>query len=160
MATFTDAENRDWVLSIDVNALRRVRKRCDVKLMDTLGGETLGRLAEDPVLLVDVLYVLVEPEARERDVSPEAFGRALVGDALDAAVEALLEALADFCPSRRGNLLRQCIERGKRQEDRILARAEAMMASGEIDRLMAESLNPSGDSSTNSPDSPASTPDR
>jgi len=156
MATFTDADGREWVIDIDVNALRRVKKRLDLKLMDVIGGETLDRLADDPVLLVDMLYVLCEEQAQRDGVSDAEFGRAMRGDALDAAVSAFLEALADFCPSRKGTILRRLIATGKGAEDRILATAEEMLTSGEVDRLLSGSLSPTP--SPDSPDSSASTP--
>lgn len=156
MPAFTDAERRQWVVHIDVNALRRVRDRLDLNLMDIVGGPTLDRVAEDPVLLVDILYVLCEPAAAERGVSVEAFGESLRGDVLDAAVTALLEALADFCPSQKGRLLRQLVEKGKAFEAQMLEAAEKRIASGEVERAMASGA--SGKPSTDSPASPGSTP--
>ncbi|MFO7971921.1 MAG: hypothetical protein R6U40_09240, partial [Desulfobacterales bacterium] len=117
---------------------------------------TLERLADDPVLLVDVLYVLCEEQAQRDGVSDEDFGRGLRGDALDAAARAFLEALADFCPSRKARLIRGLVEKGGKAEEAILARAEKMLASGEIDRILTGS--PSPKPSTGSPDSSASTP--
>jgi len=157
MATFADAAGREWVVDIDVAALRRVRKRLDLNLMDAIGGETLGRLADDPVLLVDVLYVLCQEQAERDGISDEAFGRAMRGDALDAAAGAFLEALADFCPSRKAALLRKLVAKGEEAQETILARAETMLASGEIDRMLN---SPSPRPSTGSPDSAASTPAR
>jgi len=155
MATFTDAAGREWVVDIDVDALRRVRKRLDLNLMDAIGGPTLERLADDPVLLVDVLYVLCEDQADRDGVSDEEFGRAMRGDALDAAARAFLEALADFCPKRKARLIRGLVERGGKAEEAILSKAEAMLASGEIERILT---SPSPKPSTASPDSAASTP--
>lgn len=151
MATFTDTESREWVVDIDVAALRRVRKRLDLNLMDAIGGPTLERLADDPVLLVDVLYCLCEDQAERDGVSDEDFGRGLRGDALDDAARAFLEALADFCPSRKARLIRGLVAKSGKAEEAILARAETMLASGEIDSLLAKP-------STDSPDSAASTP--
>lgn len=156
MPVFKDAGGREWVVSIDVNALRRVRDRLGLNLTDLVGGETLDRVTKDPVLLVDILYVLCESAAKAADVDAEAFASELRGDALDAAVTAMLESLADFFPSRRGRLLRQIIERGRRIEDRLLAEAERKTANGEVDPETARET--SGQPSGDSPASPASTP--
>jgi len=157
MPVFKDAGGREWIVSIDVNALRRVRDRLGLNLTDLVGGETLDRVTKDPVLLVDILYVLCESAARDAGVDVEAFARELRGDALDAAVTAMLESLADFFPSRRGRLLRQVIERGKRIEDRVLAEAEQKIASGEIDPAPTAETSgaPSGDSPASSESIPA-----
>jgi len=158
MACFTDSEGRQWGLRVDVSALRRVKSRLGINLVDVVGGETLSRLANDPVLLVDVLFVLVEPQAQSRGVDAEAFGAAITGDVLDEATAALLEALADFFPSRKAAVLRRLIAASRRHEETILAEAERMLASGEVDDLIRRAI--SGKPSTNSPDSSASIPDR
>ena len=98
MAQFKDNAGHEWTLSITVGAIRRVRNRLQTDLLEAAEGDLLARLARNAVLLVDVLWCLVEPEARGRDVTDEDFGRALVGGALDRATDALVEALLDFFP--------------------------------------------------------------
>ena len=156
MATFTDTTGREWVIVLDVNGLRRVRKRLDLNLLALIVGEAVDRLADDPVLLVDTLYVLCETQAEREGVSDEAFGAAIRGDVLDAAVAAFLEALTDFYPSRKRAILRQLIRKGGEAEERILAATETMLATGEIDQILHDALSPTP--STGSPVSSASIP--
>lgn len=105
--SFTDNQNRQWPVEVNVTAVKRLRDRLGVDLLD-LGGDgdapehrLLIRLIADPVLLVDVLFVVCEDAAIERGVGDEDFGRAMAGDAIDAATRALLEEIADFTPSPR-----------------------------------------------------------
>lgn len=104
MKTFTDNAGRDWVIEINVASLKRVKGLTGTDLialavsMDTSVAE---RLASDPILLCDVLYAVCKPQADERSVSDEEFGRAMAGDAIESATVALLEDIVGFCPSPR-----------------------------------------------------------
>ena len=52
---------------------------------------------------------VLEGTVLDKLASDEQFGRSMTGDALEAGSLALLEALADFFPSRRRLLLRQLL---------------------------------------------------
>ena len=56
-----------------------------------------------------MLYVLCKPEADERNVSDEDFGRAMAGDAIEQATTTLLEELVDFFPKGRRELLAKAL---------------------------------------------------
>jgi hypothetical protein len=98
MKTFTDSAGRTWTISIAVDAIKRVQQHCDVNLADITSGDPplLTRLEVDLVLLCDVIYALVKPQAEQAGVSDEDFGRALGGDAILAAHDAFWNALSDF----------------------------------------------------------------
>ena len=153
MASFDDNAGRSWTLRIDVSAIRRVREALDVDLLDLAGGPLLERVAGDPVLLVDILYVLARGQADQQNVDAEAFGAAMVGDAIDRATGALLEALADFFPSRKAALMRKVTEKGQVLAERLLARAEKRVADGDLDEAMEALAEESGGSASNSPPS-------
>lgn len=126
--TFTDNTGRQWMLVVDTAAIKRLRKRLDVDLAD-VSGKTLERLSDDPVLLVDALWLLCEEDAAKAGVSDAAFGRALSGDPIDDAVTALLEAVIDFFPkSRRGPL-----RRIRTAMQRIANRRETLLADPRLD---------------------------
>ena len=154
MPSFDDNAGRSWTVRIDVSAIRRVRQALDVDLLDLAGGPLLDRVAGDPVLLVDILYVLARGQADQQNVDAEAFGAAMVGDAIDSGVGALLEALADFFPSRKAALLRQVIDKGQTLAERLLARAEKRLADGDLDAAMEEVAAESGGSASSSPPPP------
>lgn len=105
MAKFTDNQDRPWVLRITTGAIQKIRHHLDIDLADLTGK--VEKQLEDEVTLVNVLWLLVEDEAKSRGVSDVQFGEALVGDAIDAATLALLEAKVDFFPSRKRAILRE-----------------------------------------------------
>ena len=129
MATFTDNKGRAWSVEIDTLAIRRVASRLDGLRIDRLyddGARGMFELTGDPLRLCDLLWVLVEPEAAKRGVTDEEFGRALAGDALDAAAVAFQGALADFFPSQRRTVLAALLAKG--QELQTAAVADALTA--------------------------------
>ena len=105
MSVFRDNSNREWLLEINVGAIKRVRSVLSIDLT-AMDEQATTRLATDPVLLVDVLWLLCESQAKGRGVSDEDFGRSLVGDSIDSATTALLEAVTDFFPQQKRSLLR------------------------------------------------------
>ncbi|MEX2188443.1 MAG: hypothetical protein WD875_16665, partial [Pirellulales bacterium] len=105
---FKDTNGREWLVTLNVAQVKRVRERLRINLADLQEGDLLSRLA-DPVTLVDVLFVLVQPQADEINVSDEQFAAGLGGDTLTAASTALLEALCDFFPEPQRTLLRKVL---------------------------------------------------
>ena len=109
MKSFTDNTGRTWTLAVTVGTIKRVRALCDVDLANIItidSGTTpkvdlLERLGSDPVLLVDVLYAAVKPEADAKGVTDEEFGRAMSGDAIEMATTALLDEVIDFFPETK-----------------------------------------------------------
>ena len=160
MHTFQDTQGRTWSVTINVDAIRRVRSLLDINLLDAIEGKLLERLVTDPVLLCDILFALVQPEAEAKQVTDEDFGRALGGDVLDFATTALLEELVDFFPSGKRTVFRKALEKLKKLEGIALETANRRLESDELERKMTAALNPEpastpGISSGNSPDSSA-----
>ena len=103
MAVFIDNQKREWNLYIDIPIARKIRTVLDVDILDIQEG--LTAVSEDPILLCDVLYMLCQEQAESLGVSDEQFGQALVGEAIESACSAFVEALMDFSPPRRRKIL-------------------------------------------------------
>lgn len=170
MRTFSDNAGRTWSLTINVDAIKRVRGLLNVDLMQAVDGQLLERLVTDPVLLCDIVYVLCKPEADSKSVTDEQFGQAMAGDAIDQATTALLEELVGFFPQAKREVLRKALDKLKTLETKVLDAVSARIDSGEIDRMLDAELRKvtlpgkvpgggGGEPFTNSPDSSASTPD-
>ncbi len=106
MNTFRDNKGRQWTCRVDYAALRRVRDTLGINLADTAvndKGENiiLMRIASDPVLLVDVLYLVCCFRNGQSAVTAEDFAESIVGDVIDEASLALLSGLAEFFPTSR-----------------------------------------------------------
>lgn len=150
MASFKDADSREWKLRLTVGLLGDVRRDAGIDLGAAIKSpkDLAAILYADPADLVKVLWVLVEFQAKEANVSPEEFGHAFDGSAIERAGEALLEAVADFFP-------RSVIGR------KIKSNLPALLAQvdREIVSRMDAALSTSNGSAGNSPESSESIPD-
>jgi hypothetical protein len=162
MRTFKDNAGRQWSVEINVASLKRVRGLTGTDLMQVIEGTLIEKLIRDPVLLCDVVYAICKPEADTRTppVSDEEFGKAMAGDAIEAATTAVLEELVGFCPSPRdranlGRVLQATTKVMERARDLV----QKKLDSGELDRLADRLLATAGGSSGSAPESSASTPD-
>ena len=158
MKTFNDNAGRTWSVSLNIDAIKRVRALATVDLLEAVGGKVIDRLVDDPVLLCDVLYAVCKAEADAKNVSDEAFGRAISGDAIDAATTALLEELVDFFPQAKRRILGKVVGKIKALQARVLEVAELRLDGPELENAMAEALTGFGPGSGSLPESPESTP--
>jgi hypothetical protein len=120
MPTFR-AGGREWLLKLDAPKIREVRQQFDgLDLADTdRSMSAYDRCAADPVLLVDVLYVLCRQAVQDAGLTDRQFGEALVGPAIADATTALVEAYADFSPARA-----PAIRARQKQIAELMSRAE------------------------------------
>jgi len=164
--TFTDNADRSWNVEINVAAVKRVRDLAGVDLLEIVEGKLIQKLISDPILLCDIIYVVCKPQADERSISDEDFGRAMAGDAIEHATAALLEELVSFCPSPRDRKnLGHVLEKTNRVMDKAREYVEQKLDTIEIDQVVEEAVRQieeeqaretSGDSSGSAPASSAS----
>ena len=168
MRQFKDNAGRTWTVDINVATLKRVRGLTGVDLMQVIEGTLIEKFIRDPVLLCDVVYAVCKPEADAATprVSDEEFGKAMAGDAIEAATGTLLDELISFCPSPRdranlGRVLQATNRVMEKARDLTEKRIETLTSESELDklvnRMVPEPLT-SGSSSTSAPEPSASTP--
>jgi len=92
VAKFTDDMTQDWTVEITFSTVKRIRSRLGI---DILRPDDVRRVFDDMVTTIDVLFVILEPNAKSLEVSEEEFARRLLF-CVNKAVTALLEAFADF----------------------------------------------------------------
>jgi len=122
MPSFKTADGHEYIVRIDAPKIRDARTELDIDLGQLDFGPIAQRLASDPVLLVDVLWILCREQCKAADVSATKFGESLFGDAIDAASNALIQARADFSPAR----MRSLILKQQEVSDRIRAKTIEM----------------------------------
>jgi len=152
MGKFVDSQGRDWTLAVDIVGVKRVKNAVGVDLLSDVEAAQ-KQLADDVVLLVDVLYLLVKPQADERKVSDEDFGRSLKGEPIENATLVLMQEIADFFPPRKRAALRMLLEKSQVLEEKALELLQARIDSLDPERLvqeLAEALKASDGSGKNS----------
>jgi hypothetical protein len=134
MKAFTDNAGKTWSVSMTIDSVKRVRDLLGVNLVEPEAGDPplLTRLGTDEILLCDVVFCLIKPQADKLGVTDEDFGRALGGDAILAAQTALYEELIDFF-----------LKRGRPDRAKAVA-AQKKMIEMAIERvkIKLESMNP------------------
>jgi hypothetical protein len=177
MQTFKDNQGRPWSVEINVAALKRVRGLTGTDLMQVVEGTggLIERLVRDPILLCDVVYAVCKPEADQKSITDEEFGRAMAGDAIEQATAALLEELVSFCPSPRdrrnlGRVLTATRGVMDKARDLVEKRIDRLVQDGELDRIAERAVAQAevrdgaappptpGPSSGGAPASPVSSP--
>jgi hypothetical protein len=122
---FCDNANRKWSLAINTATIKRVKEMMGVNLLDVVGGKLMDKIASDPALFADILFVLVKPQADALGVSDVDFGESLAGDEIEAASLAFIQALVDFFPKGRREVLGKAIaaglEKARKDEAALLA---------------------------------------
>lgn len=136
MHTFKDNAGRTWTVALNVDTIKAVRDLTKVNLLEAVEGKLLERLANDPILLCDVLYALVKTEADKANISDADFGRALYGDAIDAATTALLEELVDFFPKRRRGMVNRTLRLLLAVDTKAVALAEKKLDAVNADEVV------------------------
>ena len=139
MRTFKDNADRQWTLAINVDTIRRVRAMLAVDLLEAVEGKLIERLVGDPILLCDVIYVICKPEADQKNISDEDFGRAMAGDAIDLATSSLLEELVDFFPKNRRQLLAKALVKFRDLETKAIELVNQQLDDPNLEaKLMSE----------------------
>ena len=158
MKTFKDNADRTWTVTVNVDAIKRVRSLLNIDLMEAVEGKLIERLIGDPVLLCDVIYCVCKEDADAKGITDEEFGRAMAGDAIELATTALLEELVDFFPQGKRQLLRKALAKLETLQETMLAVVSERLDSPELDAELLAELRKLGDSSGDSPASSESTP--
>ena len=177
MKAFKDSSSREWKLELTIGAAKRIRSLADVNLLELdqpyrgdlpseapakEGPPLLTRLGLDVMLLCDVVYAAVKPQADDAGVTDEQFGAALGGEAILAARKAFFEELADFFRSQGRADLARAIEAQERIVSLAVEQVDRKIGEIDPEQAVAEAMQgpTAGDSSTSSPVASAATPAR
>lgn len=160
MKQFTDNKERSWTLSLNIASAKKVKDAVGFDLLSEDVGEMVGRLAVDPVMLCDVIYVMVSDQAERNSITDEDFGESMAGDAIGTATEALLDEIVDFFPPRKRVVLRMALDKMEEAEILLMSRAEDLIRNKTAEEIVQEVLREAedGGSSLKSPDRSESIP--
>jgi hypothetical protein len=102
MKTFTDSASRVWTISITIDSVKRVRDLLSINLLEPEKGDPplLTQIATDEILLCDIIYCLIKPQADSLGITDSQFGQSLGGDVILASQNAFYDELIDFFQKR------------------------------------------------------------
>ena len=163
MRQFTDTKERVWDVELNVRQMKRVRDALGIDLVNVIQAgkdgavatDTLDRVANDPILLVDILWVLCEGQAKAAGVTDDDFGSSLAGDSIADATRAFLDELVDFFPGARRLFLKKAVDLARKYETENLEVLEKALASPEFEERLKTSLQPPAASRESAASTPA-----
>ena len=166
MRQFTDTKGRVWDVELNVRQMKRVRDVLGIDLVNVIQAgkdgavatDTLDRVANDPILLVDILWVLCEGQAKAAGVTDDDFGSSLAGDSIADATRAFLDELVDFFPGARRLFLKKAVDLARKYETENLGLLEKALASPEFEERLKTSLQPPAASRESAESTPAPSP--
>ncbi|MBR0196613.1 MAG: hypothetical protein IJQ34_00590 [Kiritimatiellae bacterium] len=166
MRQFTDTKERVWDVELNVRQMKRVRDALGIDLVNVIQAgkdgavatDTLDRVANDPILLVDILWVLCEGQAKAAGVTDDDFGSSLAGDSISDATRAFLDELVDFFPGARRLFLKKAVDLARKYETENLEVLEKALASPEFEERLKTSLIPPAASRESAESTPAPSP--
>ena len=166
MRQFTDTKERVWDVELNVRQMKRVRDVLGIDLVNVIQAgkdgavatDTLDRVANDPILLVDILWVLCEGQAKAAGVTDDDFGSSLAGDSISDATKAFLDELVDFFPGARRLFLKKAVDLARKYETENLEVLEKALASPEFEERLKISLIPPAASRESAESTPAPSP--
>ena len=152
-----DKNGRDWQIALNVHQMKRIRAALGIDLVNVITLDKEGvvkvdmidRIANDPCLLVDILWVLVEEQAKAINVTDEQFGAALAGESIENATKAFLDELVDFFPGAKRLFLKKAVELSRKYTGDWTQVLEKALNDPELEKRVAESMR----SSASSPES-------
>ena len=166
MRQFTDTKERVWDVELNVRQMKRVRDALGIDLVNVIQAgkdgavatDTLDRVANDPILLVDILWVLCEGQAKAAGVTDDDFGSSLAGDSISDATRAFLDELVDFFPGARRLFLKKAVDLARKFETENAQMLEKALASPEFEERLKTSLRPPAVSRESAESTPAPSP--
>jgi NAD/NADP transhydrogenase alpha subunit len=133
MHIFKDADGREWTVTVNVGTVKKLRALgCDIMAED---GGGINSLASDPVALAEAIWMVCEEQGQKRSITDSMFYSSLGGDSIEAATDAMINAIIDFFPSARKRLLQKAMDKSRTLKSEMIRRAEK-----KIDEMGLESV--------------------
>lgn len=103
MKEIVDGVGRVWKLGLTIGGVKRVRELLDADLLEMIDDRdeakrlaAVERFTGDLVFAVDVIYLLLKPQADEAGVTEEAFAESMFGEPMENAFRAYVEEIVGF----------------------------------------------------------------
>jgi len=103
---FCDSQGHPWKIEITIGAVKRVKSLVGVDLLqpvpmtekdrDEDEQPLLTQLEMDPVLLTDVLFAIVQPQAKAKKITDVDFGTSMTAETFKTAAEGFWVEYQDF----------------------------------------------------------------
>ena len=137
MKEFIDGKNRIWSISLTIASAKRIRDLAEFNIADPENPNILINLMSNPILIADIGWAMIHPQALEKNIDANDFGESLDGDRIECLCDIILEEYVNFSGSRTRPATLKKIETMRKMEKRT---NELMI--GKMDNLKFEDIKP------------------
>lgn len=141
--SFKDSKGREYDCKVSLATAIELKK-IGVDIGHHLDGKLWQQLSEDPALLVTTLAMACADSLKSHGIDEMELASSLDGDSLDAASEALLDAITDFSPPRVRAAIRKVMDKSNQAMNLATDRLNQAVDSLTPEQLLT-SFNSSGD---------------
>lgn len=97
MRTFKDRDGQEWEIDLTFGEVMRIKNDSgEFDLLDPITDDLSQRLDVDLAAFWEVLLLVTEPQAKERGITPERFGKIMAGNCLVEAQRQFFAEWTDF----------------------------------------------------------------
>lgn len=125
--SFKTSDGTEWHMLATIPVARRVRAQHGIDLLAVtapIDDNPLMKLAADPYLLADVLWTILGEQAARHGIEKDRFEE-LIFEAIDDAVNALVEAALDNYPQKKREALLRLWRAQEAAIDEVVRRIES-----------------------------------
>lgn len=139
MQTFTDAKGNEWHIELDTMAVREIRKETGVDLLK-LDEDSLTALISDDEKLVDVISLICTDQIRRKEMDARSFARCLVGDAIDAACNALIDEVVFISRHAQRRVVAAAWGKTKAAQEMMSEEMLSILNSGAVEKKVTQAM--------------------
>lgn len=132
---FTDNKGDAWTININIADTRRIQDETDFQVLKIFLPTERKKLADDPILLIDVITSVCAPQIEKRKLEVEEFWDRIAGDPLEEALLAIHHCVLELLPEKKRTVLRQMMDTSIaiQDEDQVAA----LKAMAQLEQLAA-----------------------
>ena len=145
--SFKDNEGRTWELRMNFGAAKRVKSLLGINLLSPLegaepeGDPLLTKLAGDDMMVIDVIFAIIKPQASERGITDEEWAAAMGGDAMLEAHDAFYREYVNFFRSRGRAETVTALQKQKAALDAAIREAKARIQKLDPEQIVSDAFS-------------------
>ena len=148
MNSFKDKNGKLWTIEVNLGTARKVMSGCGVDLLHLIDIDAektdltgLDKIASDPFLLFQVIFILCEQQVRDAGIGEEEFAELFDSDSIQAATDSLVQEVINFSQPAKRKMLTVVYKRMVAFREEQSRHLEEILDSEEFEREVSERLS-------------------
>ena len=148
MTVFEDANKNKWTLNLNVGTAQRCKAETGVDLMNVIvvtsegiQASAIDKIAEDPSILVSVIYSLCQEQIKEKGLTEFQFAEIFTSDVIDSASDALIKEIINFSQPVKRKMLTLLYNKTREFKAKAESQLDEILTSEETSKDIDEQLN-------------------